>query len=285
MEANDTPSPTALLSAAARAAHALVDARPLLLEDPAAHALCTTGGPSPLDFQLAQPDVPILAAARLSACARARFADDVLVTHDARQVVVLGAGLDTTAHRRSAAGRRFWLVDLPDVLTWRARLLARAGLPEAGVPVPADLGGTGWFDALVDAGLDPQLPVVVVWLGVGMYLEQDQCRALIASLATLPAASTLVLDHVLPAGERDAAGAAYAAAVAAYAGAHGEPWRTTASPATVRGWLTDAGWTVADARDEADAVPPGFWDAQPHLRPMRLVRLVSATLTASATPA
>ncbi|WP_082131349.1 class I SAM-dependent methyltransferase [Cellulomonas sp. FA1] len=282
MEANDTPSPTALLAAAARAAHALVDEPPLLLEDPAAHALCTTGDTSPLDFQLAQPGVPVLAAARVSACARARHADDVLVARRARQIVVLGAGLDTTPHRRPAPGRRFWLVDLPDVLTWRAQLLARASLPEAGVPVPADLGGAGWFDALVDAGLDPHVPVVAVWLGVGMYLEPDACRALLAALAALPAGSTLVLDHVLPADERDAAGAAYAAAVAAFAGRHGEPWRTAASAATVRDWLTDAGWAVADERDEADAVPPGFWDAQPHLRPMRLVRLVTATLTAPA---
>ena len=164
MAANDTPSPTALLAAAARAAHALVDAPPLLLEDPAAHALCTTGDAAPLDFQLAQPGVPVLAAARVSACARARHADDVLVARRAQQVVVLGAGLDTTTHRRPAPGRRFWLVDLPDVLTWRARLLARAGLREAGVPVPADLGDAGWFDTLVDAGLDPHVPVVAVWL-------------------------------------------------------------------------------------------------------------------------
>lgn len=61
------PSMTALMSAAARAAHLLVDDAPHLWDDPVALALCRALRPSPLDYQLARPAAAVLASARPSA--------------------------------------------------------------------------------------------------------------------------------------------------------------------------------------------------------------------------
>jgi len=55
-----------------------------------------------------------------------------------------------------------------------------------------------------------------------------------------------------------------------------EPWQCSAAPETVEAWLSELGWRVQEDIDEASAAPGGFFDAQEHLSPMRLVRLVHA---------
>jgi methyltransferase (TIGR00027 family) len=286
MEPLITPSQSALLSAAARAAHLHVDLAPHVLVDEQAEALCRTdpaAGPSPLGYQIGAPEEPVLAAARVATLARSRFAEDVLHAAGVDQHVVLGAGLDTSAHR-APAGVRTWLVDLPGVLAWRTERFAAAGLADVGTPVPVDLTGgvlTGGavpgdelLGALVDAGLDPDRPVVVVWLGTTMYLAPAEVEAVLHGLADLPTGSWLVLDHVLPPEHRDAAGRAYARVVAAMVGATGEPWRSAFAPEQIEGLAATAGWRVRRAVDEHAALPSGTGCRG--ARPQRLVRLVAA---------
>lgn len=269
------------MSAAARAAHPLVDDGPPLLVDEQAPLLCAAAGsPGPLDYQRAAPREPVLAAARFSAVVRSRFAEDRVRAARTAQVVVLGAGLDTAAHRLGP-DRTVWLVDLPGVLAWRAGMLAAAGIREVGRPVGADLAGDGLADALVAAGFDPGRPAAVVWLGTTMYLPSEAVRRVLDRPGLWAPGSHVVLDHVLPPGERDDAGRAYAAALAAVAGGSGEPWRSSATADEVAALLGAAGWQVVEAVDEGDAVPSGFWPdrgaARPDgLRRQRLVRLVHA---------
>jgi methyltransferase (TIGR00027 family) len=272
-----TPSQTALFSAAARAAHPIVDQRPHLLHDePAAH-LCRSTIPSPLDFQLAQPEVGILSAARLSACTRSRYADACLADSDIDQVLVFGAGLDTTSFRLPPAREAtVWLIDRPGVLAWRTRLFADAGLPDATHHVAADL--TEGFDVgtLATAGVDLHRPALVIWLGVSMYLRPAECRAFFADIAGLATGSRLVFDYHLAPEARDTSGEGYAQAVAAMAGHQGEPWQSSSTPEEMDAWLAEEGWRLHEDVDEASRVPDGFFDAQDHLRPMTLVRLVRA---------
>lgn len=278
MKARETPSQTALFSAAARAAHPLVDDEPHLLADEVAQRLCRATSPSPLDYQLAQPEAAVLAAARLSACTRSRYAEAVVSEAGTEQVVVIGAGLDTLANRLPPGARAsVWLVDRPGVLAWRARLFAEAGLVDAAHGVAADLAQGFDLADLAATGVDLRRPVTVVWLGVSMYLTPQECRRFIATLAGLADGSSLVFDHHLPADLRDDAGKEYTQAVAAMAGHVGEPWQCSPAPGTVRTWLTEHGWQVEADVDEAAATPEGFFDRQQHLSPMRLVRLVHAT--------
>ncbi|WP_211217930.1 class I SAM-dependent methyltransferase [Microbacterium luticocti] len=284
MEPNTTVSTTALMSAAARAAHPLVDAPPHLLIDEIAAALVDHDHPSPLDYHRAQPDAPVLASARLAACVRSAFAEARLAESGVDQLVVLGAGLDTAAHRMPV-GTHAWLVDLPGVLAHRRALFARAGLADAGTPVPVDLASASPVDALCAAGFDPDRPAFVSWLGVSMYLDAAAVRGVLAGLRALAGGSHLVFDHIVPPALRDAAGAGYAQAVAAVAGRSGEPWHCTPSPDQITDWLADAGWAVREACDETDAAGPGFWPRSDALTPMRLVRLVHAVRETTGAPA
>lgn len=272
-----TPSQTALFSAAARAAHPLVDQFPHLLNDDVSARLCKTTSPSPLDFQLAQPGADVLAAARLSACARARYAETVLSESRIEQLVVIGAGLDTTASRvRPELQEQVWLIDRPGVLVWRSQLFDAAGLNDSTHHIGMDLAEGLDLRELQAEGVDLRRPVFVLWLGVSMYLSAQDFRNFITDLAGLPDGSSLVFDYHLPPELRDEAGADYACAVAAMAGREGEPWQCSAAPETVEAWLSELGWRIHEDIDEARAVPDGFLTAQEHLSPMRLVRLVHA---------
>jgi methyltransferase (TIGR00027 family) len=227
---------------------------------------------SPLDFQLSAPDEPVLASARLSAVARSRYAEDRLRTSGLRQHIVLGAGLDTSAHR-APGGVRTWLVDLPDVCAWRTSLFRRAGVQDAGVPVAVQLGADPLVPALAEAGVELDQPAQVSCLGVVMYLGLEDLAAVLADLRALRAGSSLVTDHVLPPRDRDAAGRSYAAALSGMAGGVGEPWLSTATPEHWAGVLGDAGWDVVESCPEASTLA---LRSHPLLRPQRLVQLTRA---------
>lgn len=279
MTENATPSQTALFAAAARAAHPLVDQTPHLLHDEDAASLCRTMDTSPLDYQISYPDSPVLAAARLSACIRSRFTEDLLHENDIDQVIVIGAGLDTIDSRLPANSRRkVWMSDRATVLQWRSDLFSSAGLTDSSRHLPMDLTDGITVDQFREAGIDIQRPVSIIWLGVSMYLHPEQCRAFFASLSDLAPGSRLIFDYHLAPEMRDSAGAEYATAVAKMAGGSGEPWLCSSSPDTIRGWLHATAWSVVDDLNEADIAPVGFFEHQDHLRAMSLVRLVHASL-------
>jgi O-methyltransferase involved in polyketide biosynthesis len=99
------PSRTALRVALRRAAHQIYDAPPLVLDDPIAvpilgpfaAELNRTPGLNP-----AHKARPFSIALRAFLVARSRYAEDLLahaVTRGVTQYILLGAGLDTFAHR------------------------------------------------------------------------------------------------------------------------------------------------------------------------------------------
>ncbi|MET9955905.1 class I SAM-dependent methyltransferase [Streptomyces sp. NPDC006339] len=102
---------------------------------------------------------------------RTRVLDDFLlrsVRTGARQVVLLGAGLDTRAFRLDwPSGLVVYEIDRAGVLAFKERVLSDlAAAPKARrVPVPADLRAD-WVTALTTAGFDPAAPSV--WLAEGL---------------------------------------------------------------------------------------------------------------------
>lgn len=235
--------------------------------------MCALFEPSPLSYQLGAPQHPILAAARVSTATRSAFARQVLAASGVGQLVLLGAGLDTSVSR-GFAGPVF-AVDRADVLAWRAELFSEAGIAEDSVPVAADLTAPGLTDALVAAGLDRSVPTAVVALGLSMYLAQDDNKAWLSELSQLPTGSRVVFDTILPDAEADEAGRGYAAAIIASAGGR-EPWHWRPDADEVAATLRASGWGSVVITAEADAVPVAFWEANPVLVRQRIVRLIHA---------
>ncbi|MEV1025113.1 class I SAM-dependent methyltransferase [Streptomyces sp. NPDC050264] len=103
---------------------------------------------------------------------RTRVLDDFLLrsvhTGNARQVVLLGAGLDSRAFRLDwPSGCVIFEIDREGVLAFKNKVLdGLSATPRAArVPVPVDLRAD-WVAALADAGFDTAAPSV--WLAEGL---------------------------------------------------------------------------------------------------------------------
>ncbi len=131
---------------------------------------------------------------------RKRYADDQVaaaVASGVRQLVVLGAGLDTRAYRLAGDARVFE-VDLPEnVDLKRTRVRSALGeVPGAVRLVPVDLASGDLMESLSANGFRPGEPAMFVWEAVTQYLTGDAVRATLAHLATAAAGSRLVFTYV-----------------------------------------------------------------------------------------
>jgi methyltransferase (TIGR00027 family) len=116
-----------------------------------------------------------------------------------RQVVLLGAGLDTRAARLAKEGVRFFEVDHPSTQAdKRRRLEALAGYPkEAPIYVACDFEEDDFLTRLLAAGLRADEPAIIIWEGVIAYLREKAIRATLRRIATGCHPRTLVLfDHL-----------------------------------------------------------------------------------------
>lgn len=282
---------TAVLSAAARAAHVEVDGHPHIYADAAAGPLLATLPWPVLDFHRGASHEPVLMAARVTATTRAAFLADVWAADRRRQVVILGAGLDGSAYTWPVdAATSVFEVDLPGVVAWKAAAVGAAGLrtPADVHHVGVDLGAEPLAPALLAAGLDPTAPTLVGWLGCAMYLTPAAVRATLVEVAGLASDVILVMEYLLPPELRDAAGTAYATAVGQMAREHGEPWLSAFSPDEADALLADAGFGAPrqDVRHvpARNWVPEGVWARTDGLAPAGLGMLAVATTGGTRAP-
>jgi methyltransferase (TIGR00027 family) len=121
------------------------------------------------------------------------------VREGVRQIVILGAGLDTRAARLASPGVRFFEVDHPATQDdKRARLRSAAGYPlDAATFVPCDFERDDFLERLASAGHVAGEPSLVLWEGVVYYLTEAAVRATCTRIARdLHPSTRLVLDLV-----------------------------------------------------------------------------------------
>jgi methyltransferase (TIGR00027 family) len=195
------PSLTALGAARLRAAHQVLDGASILA-DPLAARILGSDNEASLDHAHAHPLGPRM---RWFIAARSRIAEDALrvaVADGVRQLVVLGAGLDTLAYRTDLAGRlRIFEIDHPATQAWkRDKLIAAAiAVPDTLAFVPVDFERQTLADALGAAGFDRGARTFFSWLGVVPYLTEQAVFSTLALIAGLPGGGEVVFDYVNPA--------------------------------------------------------------------------------------
>jgi methyltransferase (TIGR00027 family) len=194
------PSRTALMIARQRAAHQLLD-HGAILHDPFAIRILGEAEDEVLRFATAYPAASI---GRLFTAARSRIAEDALsaaVERDVRQIVILGAGLDTLALRNPHAAQplQIYEVDHPATQEWKRRRLADAqlALPSSLVFVPVDFERDDLAETLAAARFQPTSPAFFTWLGVVPYLMQEAIAGTLDYIASIPS-SELVFDYLEP---------------------------------------------------------------------------------------
>ncbi|HJT24455.1 MAG TPA: class I SAM-dependent methyltransferase, partial [bacterium] len=184
------PDSTAVRVALWRALHVQVDPPPHIIQDE-------------IGLQLAAPDKgwrnrpdmnpQFTRPFRASIVARARFIEDLVeeqAGHGVGQYVLLGAGLDSFAQRRTEAASKLKVfeADRPGPQAWKKQRLVELGfgIPEWLRFVPVDFeAGENWLEKLKIAGFDVKRPAVVASTGVSMYLTKEAVAATLRQAATM----------------------------------------------------------------------------------------------------
>jgi methyltransferase (TIGR00027 family) len=147
---------------------------------------------------------PLASIGRLFTAARSRIAEDALskaVERGIRQIVILGAGLDTFALRNPHSARqvRIYEVDHPATQAWKCQRLAEAqlALPPWLILVPVDFERDDLGETLVGAGFQQNSPAFFTWLGVVPYLTQEAVVGTLDYMASIQN-SEVVFDYMEP---------------------------------------------------------------------------------------
>jgi methyltransferase (TIGR00027 family) len=199
------PSQTALHVAAARAAHLRYDPSPHILVDECAEALLGERAEA-LIPSYADGRSFLLLENRLAIPLRARYGEDRLAAAYAdgvRQLVVLGAGLDSYAFRRPTeqAELQVYEVDHPSTQAWKTARLAELAweVPDFLTFVPCDFEKTPVSEVLKRTRFVESEPAVVTWMGVVYYLEPETARQALVDLhGILAPRSEVVFDYQFP---------------------------------------------------------------------------------------
>jgi methyltransferase (TIGR00027 family) len=193
-------SRTALMIARQRAAHQLLD-HGSILNDPFAMKILGEDEKEVLQFANKHP---LASIGRLFTTARSRIAEDALaraVEGGVRQIVILGAGLDTFALRNPHAALeiRIYEVDHPATQAFKSQRLAEAriALPPWLHLVPVDFEQDDLGVKLGAAGLQQNLPAFFTWLGVVPYLTEEALGRTLAYISSIPN-SEVVFDYMEP---------------------------------------------------------------------------------------
>lgn len=139
---------------------------------------------------------------RILIAVRHRFGEDRLaqaVARGTRQVVVLGAGLDTFAYRNPYPDVITYEVDFPATGEWKRERLAAAGIVEPLTlrRVGVDFETEDLLGRLTAAGFDPERPAFFLWLGVVPYLTCDAVLQTLRMIAGINDAE-VVFDYANP---------------------------------------------------------------------------------------
>jgi methyltransferase (TIGR00027 family) len=250
------PSQTALGAAAYRAIHQTLEDG-VIFADAYALKILDAETRAALDQIAADPAQRPM---RLFIVARSRFSEDALaasVARGVRQVVVLGAGLDTFSLRNPFEGQgvRVFEVDHPSTQAWKRERLAEAGLalPAALTFAPVDFERQSLSEGLANAGLDEDRPAFFQWLGVTPYLTHEAISATLDFIAGVPG-SAVVFDYTEPFQNHSPDRRARLTAIAERTAARGEPWLSFFDPSELAAVLRDKGFTDIEDLGSAEMV-------------------------------
>lgn len=248
---------TALGAAGHRAAHQVLE-RGFVFADPFALRILGEDAESAIALAKERPERRPL---RLFIAMRSRFAEDSArreIEKGARQILVLGAGLDTFAYRlEPIEGMRIFEIDHPATQAEKRRRLteARIAEPDHASYVAYDFEHGSLTAALEAAGFDPAKRAFVLWLGVTPYLAEETVFATLGELARLPGGAEVVFDYANPPDAiSDGNARNFHREMAERVAASGEPFRSFLDSAELHARARELGFSEIEDLDRAALV-------------------------------
>lgn len=241
------PDPTAVMAALNRAAHSVLDAAPHVFIDDVGLRLANVsavlraaGFDVDEEGSKARPDGWLFSPRALewfrgwrgTFVGRARFVEELVLDRVERgvsQLVLLGAGLDTLALRRTdlADSLHVFEVDQPVTQAWKQQRVGELfGLAPSNLTfVAVDFETTAsWLGALQDAGFDINRPSLVVSTGVTQYITSDALAATMRDVTSLAPGTSFACTFVVPSNSIPEAERELRAMTERRAAERGEPW-------------------------------------------------------------
>ncbi|MFI6172811.1 class I SAM-dependent methyltransferase [Nocardia sp. NPDC051052] len=282
------PSRTAFATASARAYHQIAP-EPRVFTDPLAVPITGVTAEELAEKAIAatasepSEEIAFYRVRRLFMASRSRFAEETIadaVADGARQVVILGAGLDTFAYRNPDPTLRVFEVDHPATQAWKRQLLDKAAItvPDSLTFAPIDFESETLATGLASAGFVRDQPAVFIWLGVVMYLTREAIQSTLRYMAEQATPVRLAFDYVPPASDAAPEYRAHLRARADRLAALGEPLISAFTPTELAAELRAAGFDSVEDCSAADLVARYVGQAELGPAPERMHARVARAL-------
>jgi len=160
---------------------------------------------------------------------RTKYLDDTLdkqLASEFKQVLILGAGLDTRAVRKQARGVTYFEIDDPATLALKRRCYAEQGIDVPVKLIPGNYVTDGMIDLLRQNGFDFTLPTYIIWEGNTMYLPLESVKQTIADLRQHIRRFRISFDYMTDAVITKTTGDAGVTTLVESFAAMGAPWLT-----------------------------------------------------------
>ena len=258
MESTEKPSKTAAWVAAVRAYH-LKCARPPIFIDQFATALCgkflhTVVSNRLLAWFMVDILLRTLKPLIMAPIVRARFCEDrveQLTAEGIQQYVIIGAGYDSFAMRRTDLANKLTVFELDQTATQQEK---RLRMKESGIPEPeivrfisADLNKGDMFEVLVQSGFDASKPAIFSWFGVTYYLPLDTVKETLLKVAENAApGSECLFDYLTKLSSTPEQWQKIQTKLADSVAAKGEPLITGLDPDQVEPFVRECGFVEVE---------------------------------------
>ncbi len=259
------PSRTAEAAAFHRAAHQVLEGGRIFADPLALRIL----GEDAVAVRGAAERRPAGRWMRIFIAVRTRFAEDALaaaVEGGVRQLVVLGAGLDTYAYRGACRERlRIFEVDHPATQEWKRKRLADAGIPEPPwlTFAPVHFERETLAEGLAAVGFDADQQTFFTWLGVVPYLSEEAICPTLGFIGSLAHGAHVVFDYSDPPATFTPELRARHDARASRVAGLGEAWVSYFEPHELRARLRDLSFLEVEDLGPMEIVARYFPDRAP----------------------
>lgn len=214
-----------------------------LYRDPFVHVFLNEDSKQAAD-RISESFPPIRNNVRL----RTRYFDDWLgrrLREGSRQVVILGAGLDTRAQRMAMPGVVFFEIDAREIQALKKARLEEGGVDPNTTYIGADYVAEGMIDLLTANRFDVAVPTHVIWEGNTMYLNDVIVRQVIGELMQKVQRCSLSFDYMAEEVIEDRTGDQEISSVVKRFAAMGAPW--TYGINNLEKLVAECGATVLDS--------------------------------------